>query len=232
MEKTRLRIRFTKSGDLRWISHRDLARVWERLLRRANLQLAFSEGFHPKPRINFPSALALGVEALDEIVELEVVGSMPIDEIETSILQQLPEGMKLLSLHSPEYKLGKARVESTSYRIAIPTEKRERLHARINEVLAEEEIKLQRDEKKTITCDVTHEHFALALEDDYLNIQLPTIDGASIRPSELLSYLELDDLLASGAVLQRTAVDLREPESPAPGAGQPQNNAPHHVSDA
>ncbi len=219
MEKTRLRIRFTKSGDLRWISHRDLARVWERLLRRANLQLAFSEGFHPKPRINFPSALALGVEALDEIVELEVVGSMPLEEIEASVREQLPDGMQLLSLESPEYRLGKAKVESTRYRIAIPSDQLEALRTRVAEVLTQETIELQRDEKKKITCDVKHEHFALAVEDDFLTIRLPAIDGASIRPSELLAYLGLEDLLASGAVLQRTAVDLREPEDSAPATG-------------
>ena len=80
--ETRLRIRFTKCGDVRWISHRDLARVWERLLRRAGLQLAFSQGFHPKPRISFPSALALGIEALDEVVELEVLGIVELEAID------------------------------------------------------------------------------------------------------------------------------------------------------
>lgn len=216
MEKTRLRIRFSKTGDLRWISHRDLARVWERLLRRSNLQLAFTEGFHPKPRISFPSALALGVEALDEIVELEVVGAMPIEEIETKIRQELPTGMVLLSLQSPQYILGKAKVESSTYRIAIPDEQIDALINRISEVLEQPTIELQRDKIKTITCDVTHEHFSIGLEDGFLMIRLPTIDGASIRPSELLSYLGLEELLASGAVLQRTEVALREPQDAAP----------------
>lgn len=216
MEKTRLRIRFTKSGDLRWISHRDLARLWERLLRRANLQLAFSEGFHPKPRISFPSALALGVEALDEIVELEVLGAMPLADIETKIRHHLPTGMMLLSLESPQYILGKAKVESSTYRILIPDEQLDALNARVAEVLEQATIEVQRDKTKTITCDVTHEHFSLGLEDRFLMIRLPTIDGASIRPSELLGYLGLEELLASGAVLQRTKVALREPQDAAP----------------
>ena len=58
--RVRYRIRFAKSGLLRWTSHRDLARLWERLVRRAALKLSMTEGFHPKPRIGFPSALALG----------------------------------------------------------------------------------------------------------------------------------------------------------------------------
>ncbi len=98
MTKVRIRVHFTKAGDLRWISHRDLARLWERLLRRANLKLAFSEGFHPKPKISFPSALALGIVALDEIVEMDLVGEVDLEQARAQIEQQMPEGMQLLSL--------------------------------------------------------------------------------------------------------------------------------------
>lgn len=115
--KTRLRIRFTKSGDLRWISHRDLARVWERLLRRAGLQLAFSQGFHPKPRISFPSALALGIEALDEVVELEVLGEVNLASIGDVLRREMPPGMELLELQELTSGLGKARVLGASYQI-------------------------------------------------------------------------------------------------------------------
>ena len=61
MVRQRMRIRFTKQGDLRWLSHRDLMRTWERLFRRAGVPLGMTEGFHPKPRMNFPSALAVGI---------------------------------------------------------------------------------------------------------------------------------------------------------------------------
>ncbi len=210
MEKTRLRIRFTKTGDLRWISHRDLARVWERLLRRADLELAFSEGFHPKPKISFPSALALGIEALEEIVELEVVGNMPLAEIEQSIVAQLPAGMELLSLESPTYSLGKARVESATYRIPLEEVDAEALETRLAAVQQQSSIEVER-EKKTIVCDCTNPLFSLEVTDSYFTFTLPTVQGAAIRPSELLEYLGLGHLLESGSLLQRTAVTLREP---------------------
>jgi radical SAM-linked protein len=66
--RLRVRIRFTKQDDLRWIGHRDLMRVWERLFRRAGVALSMTEGFHPKPRINFPSALAVGIAGMDELL--------------------------------------------------------------------------------------------------------------------------------------------------------------------
>ena len=72
MVRLRVRIRFSKQGDLRLIGHRDLMRCLERLFRRAGLALSFSEGFHPKPRMTFPLALAVGIEGLDEVMELEL----------------------------------------------------------------------------------------------------------------------------------------------------------------
>ncbi|HBO42708.1 MAG TPA: hypothetical protein DD670_01970 [Planctomycetaceae bacterium] len=62
--RQRVRIRFSKQGDLRLIGHRDLVRVMERLFRRAELPLGMSQGFHPKPRMSFPTALALGIGGL------------------------------------------------------------------------------------------------------------------------------------------------------------------------
>lgn len=241
MEKTRLRIRFTKTGDLRWISHRDLARVWERLLRRADLQLAFSEGFHPKPRINFPSALALGVEALDELVELELVGEVDLQRIEGDIRRELPAGMELLSLDSPSYAMGKARVEATKYRIRLDEASHVGLQERIAELCSREVISVERSDPagqdgkkgkrgKTIVCDPRDEHFEMKIDGEYLLFSLPTVAQASIRPSELLDCLGLGDVLEAGEVLQRVSVQLREP--PPQGSAVAGGEAGHGSEDS
>jgi len=210
MSKTRLRIRFTKAGDLRWISHRDLARVWERLLRRAGLQLAFSEGFNPKPRISFPTALALGIEALDEVVELEIVGEFDLATIEASVLEQLPEGMKLLEMRPLEAGLGKARFIAATYRAELPTELVEPTIAAAEQLRKRETIEIERDQK-TIVCSTQDPHFDVRVEDGYLVFSLPAIAQGSIRPLELLTCLGLSKLLEDGTLLQRTAVLLDEP---------------------
>lgn len=210
-ERTRLRIRFTKSGDLRWISHRDLARVWERLLRRANLELAFSQGFHPKPKINFPSALALGIEALEEIVELEVLGEQELDKVEHQIREQLPEGMQFISIESPAYGLGKARVIASCYQIEVPEAQRDAVAPKIEEVLHQPVIEVQR-EKKKVQCDPSDPLFELKLTGDgMLRFSIPNAAQGAIRPSELLEVVGLGDLLESGAVLQRYEVKLQDP---------------------
>jgi len=86
---SRLRIRFTKLGKVRWTSHRDLARMWERAFRRTQTPLAYSSGFSPRPKISFGLALPTGHESLAEYLDaeladgpagdavLEAVGTLP-----------------------------------------------------------------------------------------------------------------------------------------------------------
>ena len=211
MEKTRLRVRFTKQGDLRWISHRDLARVWERLLRRANLKLAFSQGFHPKPRISFPSALALGVEALEEIVELEILGTFDLAQVEEDIRVQLPDGMQLIALDSPDYGLGNAKVAGTTYRIRIPEAEASGLQERIDAMLEKESVTVAR-EKRDVSVLTADPFFDAKLEEEYLFFSIPHDPSGALRPSELLQELGLENLLTDGEVLQRVQVHMREPE--------------------
>lgn len=225
LDKTRLRIRFTKCGDLRWISHRDLARVWERLLRRGGLQLAFSQGFHPKPRISFPSALALGIEALDEVVELEVLGFVELDSIDALLRREMPAGMELLELQALKTSLGKARVLGASYRIAhgLPERSLEdetstttrvssmaALHQRLDAIRQLASLDLDR-EGKAISCPTNDSHFDLSVEQEYFLFTIPNVAQGSIRPSELLAHVGLGHLLETGVTLQRTAVHLQEP---------------------
>jgi hypothetical protein len=71
--RLRLRIRFVKLGKIRWTSHRDVARMWERAFRRVQLPLAYSEGFSPRPKISFGLALSTGHESVAEYLDVELV---------------------------------------------------------------------------------------------------------------------------------------------------------------
>ena len=69
---THLRVRFTKLGKVRFTSHRDVARMFERAFRRADLPLAYTEGFSPRPRISFGLALSTGYESLAEYLDADL----------------------------------------------------------------------------------------------------------------------------------------------------------------
>jgi radical SAM-linked protein len=204
---TRLRIRFTKCGDLRWISHRDLARVWERLLRRAELTLAFSQGFHPKPKISFPSALPLGVEAIDEVVELELLGQVSLTDVQRRISAEAPTGLELVSV---ELVTGKAKLLGSSYQILLEDDVIEPTRERIKAMMEGGWVRVER-EGRVVECPVSDHFFELSLHGNKLTFTLPAVsEGAAIRPSELLEQLGLGNLLSDGASLVRLKVHLAD----------------------
>ncbi len=207
MSKTRVRIHFTKTGDLRWISHRDLARTWERLLRRAGLKLAFSEGFHPKPKISFPSALALGIVALEEIVEMDLVGSVDLNQARESIQQQMPDGMQLLSFTELPPGAGKALMIAASYEVQLSDSDAQTVRQQIDSLRAAGQVEIVRD-GKTFSATFGDPLFDIQCEGNVLRFTLPTTAQGSLRPSELLEALSIAHVLPEGAVLTRTRVHL------------------------
>jgi radical SAM-linked protein len=73
----RIRLRFTKTGKVRWTSHRDIARVWERTMRRAGLPVAYSQGFSPHPKLHFGLALSTGHESVAEFLDIDLDDASP-----------------------------------------------------------------------------------------------------------------------------------------------------------
>ncbi|MGI8757471.1 MAG: TIGR03936 family radical SAM-associated protein [Acidimicrobiales bacterium] len=73
----RIRVRFTKAGKVRWTSHRDVARIWERAVRRVGLPVAYSQGFSPHPRVHFGLALSTGHESDAEFLDIDLDDSSP-----------------------------------------------------------------------------------------------------------------------------------------------------------
>ncbi len=96
----RVRIRFAKTGKVRWTSHRDVARMWERALRRVRLPVAYTEGFSPRPRVSFGLALPTGHESVAEYLDVELAGpSDRDDELASPALlsDALPDGVDVLA---------------------------------------------------------------------------------------------------------------------------------------
>ncbi len=93
--KRKIRLRFEKRGDIRFLSHLELAHLFHRAAKRADLALCYSEGFHPMPRIIFATALPVGMESMNEVVELEIGDRMNPSEIKDRLNQSLPEGIRI-----------------------------------------------------------------------------------------------------------------------------------------
>jgi radical SAM-linked protein len=94
--KKKVRLRFRKVGEIRFLSHLELAHLFYRASKRADLPLCFSEGFHPMPKIIFSTALPVGVESLAEVVDMELEGGMTPNEVMERLNQILPQGIKVI----------------------------------------------------------------------------------------------------------------------------------------
>ena len=101
----RLRLRFAKTGKIRWTSHRDLARIWERAIRRARLPIAYSQGFNPHPKLHFGLALSTGHESVAEYIDLDLDDASPdlpgpgeLAELPARLTEVLPVGVEVTAV--------------------------------------------------------------------------------------------------------------------------------------
>ena len=88
-----VRVRFTKQGKVRFISHRDVARAFERAFRIETLPLAFTEGFSPRPKVSFGLALSVGHESVAEYLDVELTEPVELDGLPAALSGALPEGI-------------------------------------------------------------------------------------------------------------------------------------------
>jgi radical SAM-linked protein len=98
-----LRIRATKLGKVRFVSHRDMASIWERVLRRCGVPVATSEGFTPRPRISFGLALPTGAESFAEYVDVALRAGASLDaddraELTRALSAAMPVGVDVLAV--------------------------------------------------------------------------------------------------------------------------------------
>lgn len=103
-EITPVRIKFSKTGDLMYISHLDLSRTMQRIMLRAGIDIWYSEGFNPQPKVVFAVPLPVGVESECELMDIKINSPMPFDEIKARIQANFPLEMKVLDVYAPTQK--------------------------------------------------------------------------------------------------------------------------------
>jgi radical SAM-linked protein len=209
MNPVRIRIRFAKEGDFRFTSHRDLVRAVERTIRRAGISLRMSEGFHPKPRMSFPLALALGVVAQEEVMELELADLRESPDLLERLRRHAPAGLIFLSAEHLPPGARSARVARVVYDLRIPAHRRAPLKHRIEQFLADSSCCVARPDRGT-TVDIRPLVEDLRLVDESLRMTLSVTPDRTARPREVLQAIDLADLEEEGGVVVRTRVELAE----------------------
>lgn len=203
------RLRFSKSDDLRLVSHHDLMRCLERTLRRAAIPMAYSQGFNPRPKFVFLQALALGIEGRREVLELELAEPLEPDELLGRLREAAPAGLRFLEAE-PIGPGRSPKVEAVVYHLNVPADRCEAARTALADLLASSRRPYTR-QRPDRTVEVDLRPFILSASIDHEGVfclRLKMDPAGSARPEEVLETLGLRDLLATGAVLVRTDVEL------------------------
>ncbi len=206
----RLKIIFSKTEAMRYTSHLDLQRTWERTLRRARLPLAYSQGFNPHPKINLGAALPLGFTSQDEMIEVWLEEQIPLREIESALTPVLPPGLKVQEILETELRSPKLQtlIQSTIYTAKLSQPVLD-LDERLDALLSQSSIIRQRRVKKKLReYDLRPLILELQSEkDDVLHMHLSALPGATGRPDEVLQSLQIDPLSAH---IHRSKIVLKD----------------------
>lgn len=121
----RLRVRFSRGQELKFISHLDIMRLWQRAFNRAGMPLAYSEGFNPHPRISLAAPLAVGVTSEAELMDIILTKLVSPHFFTAAVSQQLPPGIEILQVQPMPLTMPslQSQVRYAEYKVELETEK-------------------------------------------------------------------------------------------------------------
>jgi radical SAM-linked protein len=192
----RVRLRFVELGRVRFLSHRDTARVWERAIRKAQLPIAYSEGFASRPRVHFGLALSVGHESEAEYLDVDLTEDVDVDALPDLLSPCLPVGMDVtgaveVRFNEPSLQ---ATVDVVSWRFEVDGDP-ERIAEQVASHLARDEIGITVSRKGTDqAADLRPALVELAVGDPVaggveLRCELAT-KPRSFRPAEVLASFD------------------------------------------
>ena len=185
------RVRFEKRGKVRFLSHRDVARVWERALRRAGIRAAYSEGFSPRPKLSFGLALSTGYESLGEYLDIDLAEPLAPAELPALVTPSLPVGMA--AQVAIEIPLGtdslQQAVTSSTWRLSLTGVTPGELADEVARVLDLDDLVISVERKGSqSSLDARPAILDLSADGTALVAELAT-QPRSLRPAELLAAM-------------------------------------------
>lgn len=216
----KLRVRLSKTGMARFFSHLDLQRTLERILRRAGLPIAYSQGFSPHPRISFGSALATGTSSEGEFIDVELAQPMEPEAFVAQANAHCPQGFAFMEARPVEGKSDSlmALINAAEYRLTLTGDAPERLQAGVDALLAAETVEVTK-EGRTGPRQVNIRPQVYALEvtgPGELRAVVQTGPQGNLKPDDLVNGLrtlasDLDEMALSQT--HRLMLYQRNPET-------------------
>jgi radical SAM-linked protein len=213
MNRRKYRILFAKTEAMRYTGHLDLQRAWERLLRRARIPVAYSEGFHPHPKIQIGAALPLGATGENELVDIETGEGCDAAAMTAQLNGHAPPGIRVLRVDPlAEGSAGLEKIIVSGDYAAAPLEGPwpEDLPRRIERLLLSDSLPRERRGKP---YDLRPRVLSLALDGNVLRMRLSLRPESTGRPDEVLAALGAEDIAAD---VNRERLVLRETDGGKP----------------
>jgi len=142
----RLRVRFYREKELKFISHLDIMRLWQRAFIRSRLPLAYSEGFSPHPRISLAAPLPIGVTSQAELMDVYLNKLLSPHYFTDAVSQKLPPGIGILKVQTvnPNEPSLQSIVRQAEYEVSLETEKEKtQIEASLGNLLKKENLPWQ-----------------------------------------------------------------------------------------
>ncbi len=232
----KIRVRFSKKGRVRFISHRDVARVFERALRVAGASVAYSEGFSPRPKISFGLALSVGFESDAEYLDVDLAAPVDQEDFPRKLSAALPDGLMVVAVAplEPGTPSLQQSIVCCEWDFEVIGLDEAAITQAVSELLERSEVVLERDRKgKRTAVDIRPAVLSLKVAGPTANgvglsATLAT-DQVTIRPDELIPLLgESVELSRAWRRKQWTNVDGQQLE-PLAAAGDHRRET--HVRD-
>ncbi len=185
----RVRITFSKTDALRYIGNLDLHALWERAARRAQLPLAYTQGFHPQPKIYLASALPLGFSSRCEVVDLRFTQDVDVAEIPGVLQTVMPSGIRILKAEIVDEQAPalQTQVIAAEYEVTITSVPEAGLRQRSKELLAESTLPRERRGKAYDLRPLIEQ--LTILPENKIFMRLTARQAATGRPEEVLDAL-------------------------------------------
>jgi len=210
----RLRIRYAKRGRLRFTSHRDFSRAFERALVRAGIPMAYSSGFNPHPRISYAGAAPTGSASEAEYLEIGLARHAEPGQVHEALDEALPSGLDVVEVVESAGGSMADRLEASLWRIRVSGEGTQALEAAVERFLEAEEVLVERMTKRGMrSFDCRAAVVSLVTEvpspvDECAILQVVLRHGTpSVRPDDVLAGIrEASGLdVGSAALFERVA---------------------------
>lgn len=210
-----VRMHYRRGEDVRFLSHLDVLRLFERALRRARIPIVFTQGFNPHPKLSFGPSLATGLTSDAEYVDLQIYNGAQAVDLKQRLAAQLPLGIETIAVKQLEKKGAAlaALLNRADYECRLNGQTAElELENRFQSILNQKELLVKRKTKKEIrTIDVRPYIESFKVSDVGFHVRTIMQDGKSIRISELLSLLFPDSIaLAKMSQMHRAALWMQD----------------------